>query len=79
MPKFAPRYFTLPLIALVVIGSLPAPADGGGARDAGCGPALIGATDPSLHAAFEQFRRNQSRAADKVCALHRNAIALVVR
>lgn len=78
MTKFAPRYFIPPLIALLVIGSLPAPADGG-ARDAGCGPALIGAADPSLRAAFEQFRRNQSRAADKICALHRNATALAVR
>jgi hypothetical protein len=60
MLKFAPRYFILPLIALVVIGSLPAPADGG-ARDPGCGPALTGAADPTLRAAFEQFRRNQSR------------------
>ena len=78
MLKFAPRYFILPLIALVVIGSLPAPADGD-ARDPGCGPVLTSPADPTLRAAFEQFQRKQSAAADKICALHRNAMEFVVR
>jgi hypothetical protein len=79
MIKFAPRYFILPLIALVVIGSLPAPAGGSAQRDAGCGPALTGATDPGIRATFERFRHRQSATADKICAVHRNAMALVTR
>ena len=79
MPKLAPRYFLLPLVAVVVIGSLPAPADGGAPRD-GCGPALSAATDPALRSTFQQFRRRQSAAADKICAFHSNAMAaLAVR
>ncbi len=79
MIKFAPRYFILPLIALVVIGSLPAPAGSGTRRDAACGPALSGATDPGIRGSFEQFRRRQSAAADKICAVHRNAMPSTVR
>jgi hypothetical protein len=79
MIKLAPRYFVLPLTALVVIGSLPAPAGSSAPRGANCGPALTGATDPGLHSTFEQFRYRQSAAADKICAMHRNAMAFVAR
>jgi hypothetical protein len=79
MIKFAPRYFILPLIALVVIGSLPAPAGSGARRDTGCGPALTGTTDRTVHRTFEQFQRRQSAAADKICAAHRNAMAFAIR
>ncbi len=80
MIKFAARYFILPLIALVVIGSLPAPAGSGARRDAACGPALSGATDRAgIRGSFEQFRRRQSAAADKICAVHRNVMPSAVR
>ena len=79
MIKLAPRYFVLPLIALMVIGSLPAPAGGSVGRDAGCGPAATAAIDPGLRSTFEQFRQRQSAAADRICAFHRNAMATVVR
>jgi hypothetical protein len=73
MIKLSPRYFILPLIALVVIGSLPAPADSGrAARNSGCGPALASITDPALRATFDRFERSQSAAAAKICAVYRN-------
>jgi hypothetical protein len=73
MIRFSPRYFLLPLIALVVIGSLPAPADSGRASaSGGCGPAVSSFSDRGLRASFERFDRSQSAAAAKVCAIHRN-------
>ena len=71
MIRFSPRYFVLPLIALVVIGSLPAPADSG--RTGGCGPASASITDPNMRASFAQFERSQSAAAAKICAIYRNS------
>ena len=79
MTTFAPRYFILPLIALVVIGSLPAPAGGSAPRDAMCGPTVSGATAPAVRGTFEQFQQRQSAAAHRICALHRNAMASAVR
>jgi hypothetical protein len=80
MSKLSPRYFILPLLALVVIGSLPAPADSGrAARNSGCGPALANITDPALRATFDQFERSQSAAAAKICALYRNSMETVGR
>jgi hypothetical protein len=80
MTKLAPRYFILPLIALTVIGSLPAPADNGRASGrAGCGPAIDRTTDPGLRRAFERFERGQSAGADRICALYRNAATTIVR
>jgi hypothetical protein len=74
MNKISPRYFVLPLLALVVIGSLPAPADSGRVQRAGgCGPAASSVTDPGLRAEFETFERRQSAAAAKNCALYRNS------
>lgn len=75
MIKFSPRFFILPFIALVVIGSLPAPAGSGGpdARGSGCGPAISNISDPGLRATFERFERTQSAAAAKVCAIYRNS------
>jgi hypothetical protein len=76
MTKLSPRYFILPLMALIVIGSLPAPADTGRiAGAAGCGPALTSVTDPVLRASFAQFDRRQSAAAAKICAIYRNSMA----
>lgn len=71
MHKMSPKYFILPILALVVIGSLPAPADTGVTSRNGCGPAQV--TDPAMRATFEQFERSQSAAAGKVCALYRNS------
>ena len=68
------RYFVLPLLALVVITSLPRTADSGrGAQAGSCGPAVSSVTDPGLRAAFVEFDRAQSAPAAKVCALYRNS------
>jgi hypothetical protein len=77
MIKFSPRYFILPIIALVVIGSLPAPAGSGNSdtRGSGCGPALSNISDPGLRATFERFDRSQSAAAAKICAIYRNSVS----
>jgi hypothetical protein len=77
MIRFSPRYFILPFMALVVIGSLPAPADNGrgNTRESTCGPALSHITDPGLQAGFVRFDRAQSAAAAKVCAIYRNDMA----
>ncbi len=74
MIKISPKYFVLPVLALVVIGSLPAPADTG-ATSRSCGPAQV--TDPAMRATFEQFERGQSAAAAKVCALYRNSMGTI--
>ena len=76
MIKFSPRYFILPLVALVVIGSLPAPAGSGRTdeRGSGCGPAISNISDPGLRATFERFDRTQSAAAAKICAIYRNSV-----
>ncbi len=72
MIKFSPRYFVLPLFAIVVIGALPEPADS--ARAARAGACNIGSVgDPGLRAAFANFDRSQSAAAAKICALYRNS------
>jgi hypothetical protein len=78
MIQFTPRFFILPFMALVVIGSLPAPADSGSRNPSkGCGPAIGAIGDPGLRAAFERFDRTQSAAAAKICALYRNSMAAV--
>jgi hypothetical protein len=78
MIKFSPRYFILPLLALVIIGSLPAPAaDTARAGNSGCGPAISSVTDPAMRASFERFERSQSAAAAKVCAIFRNSMGTV--
>jgi hypothetical protein len=80
MIKLSPRYFILPLIALVVIGSLPAPADSGrAAQNSGCGPAMASITDPGMRAAFDRFERSQSATAVKICAVYRNSMGAVAR
>jgi hypothetical protein len=79
MIKFSPKYFVLPILALVVIGSLPAPADSGRAGNgSGCGPAISTITDPGMRATFDRFDRTQSAAAAKICALYRNSMDTVV-
>jgi hypothetical protein len=70
MIKLTPRHFVLPLMAVVIIGSLPLPAQSGG--DRGCGPAISLTRDPALRASFDKFERSQSAAAAKICALYRN-------
>lgn len=77
MIKFTPRYFILPFLALVVIGSLPAPADSGrpATGQSACGPAISRMSDPHMRGLFERFDRTQSAAAVKICALYRNNIA----
>jgi hypothetical protein len=81
MIRFSPRYFVLPLLALVVIGSLPAPADNGRAdtRSSGCGPAISHITDPGMRATFAHFDRTQSVSAAKVCAIYRNDMESATR
>jgi hypothetical protein len=80
MIKLSPRYFILPLIALVVIGSLPAPADSGRVgRSSSCGPALASITDPAMRATFDRFERSQSAAAAKICAVYRNSMETLAR
>jgi hypothetical protein len=81
MIRFSPRYFVLPFLALVVIGSLPAPADNGrmDTRASGCGPAISHITDPGLRAGFASFDRQQSAGAAKICAIFRNDMASAMR
>lgn len=80
MIRFSPRYFVLPLFALIVIGTLPAPA-GSGDSDSrlGCGPAVSHITDPALRATFARFDALQSPAAAKVCAVYRNDMQSAMR
>jgi hypothetical protein len=73
MIYFSPRFLLLPLLALVVIGSLPAPADTGTSHAGGCGPGIARMTDPGMRATFERFERSQSAAAAKICAIYRNS------
>jgi hypothetical protein len=78
MIRFSPRTFVLPILALVVIGSLPAPADSGRTANAsGCGAALESVTDPGMRAHFERFDRSQSAAAAKICAIYRNGMSVL--
>jgi hypothetical protein len=78
MIRFTPRYFILPILALIVIGSLPAPADSGRTPNgSGCGPAIASVTDPGMRAAFERFDRSQSAAAAKICSIYRNGMSVV--
>lgn len=83
MIKLSPRYFVLPILALVVIGSLPAPAGTGTAATqdgvSACGPALASIKDPMIRATFERFERTQSAAAAKVCAIYRNSFEAAAR
>jgi hypothetical protein len=78
MIKLTPKYFILPLLALIIIGSLPAPADTGRVANngSGCGPAISNIQDPSLRSAIERFDRTQSSAAAKVCAIYRNNVVV---
>jgi hypothetical protein len=78
MTKLSPKYFILPLLALVVIGSLPAPADTGTAtRNRACGPAVAHMSDATMRATFESFDRTQSAAAAKVCAIFNNSATVI--
>lgn len=75
MIRLSPRYFILPLLALVVIGSLPAPAESGRAETrGGCGPAVTHIVDPALRATMASFDRTQSAAAGRICDLYHNSL-----
>ena len=75
MINMVSRYCILPVLAVLVIGALPAPADAGRSAVAasGCGPALTSVTDPVLRASFKDFERTQSVGAAKVCAIYANS------
>jgi len=77
MINMASRYFILPVLAAIVIGSLPVPADAGRSANAasGCDVAVTTVTDPVLRASFKDFERTQSAAAAKVCAIYANSVA----
>ena len=76
MIRMSPKYFLLPIIALIVIGSLPAPAES--SRMTGvsgsCGPAAATIADPVLKSSFDKFEHSQSAAAAKICAIYRNSL-----
>ena len=76
MIRFSPRFFILPLLALVVIGSLPAPANTSTTASAqGCGPAAPHVAHAPLRAAFGEFDRRQSAAAAQICAVYHNSFS----
>lgn len=79
MISMASRYFILPVLAAIVIGSLLGPADAGrsAAAASGCGPVSV--TDPVVRASFDDFARTQSAAAAKVCAIYNNSMSVAVR
>jgi hypothetical protein len=72
MTKFPrPLLFALPAMALVAVASLAvAGLDARRSQATTCGPAIT-VQDPDLRAAFARFDRNQSAAAQKVCAIYR--------
>lgn len=75
MIKLSPRFFILPLLALVVIGSLPAPADSGAAPESvACGPGFASIKDPVIRASFARFERTQSETASRICAAYHNSM-----
>jgi hypothetical protein len=78
MIRMTPRYFILPILALIVIGSLPAPADSGPTAgiSGSCGPALSTIVDPALKSSFDNLERTQSAAAAKICAIYRNSMSV---
>ena len=76
MIRMTPRYFVLPILALIVIGSLPAPANSGKTGPGGnCGPALSSIADPALKSSFDNLERTQSAAAAKICSIYRNSMS----
>jgi hypothetical protein len=74
-PRFFlnPRCFALPLLALAAIAALAVGerVESSAQRAGACGPA-IAIQDPGLRASFARFDRNQSAAAQKVCAIYRD-------
>ncbi|HEY0442223.1 MAG TPA: hypothetical protein VGD36_19315 [Xanthobacteraceae bacterium] len=74
MTKLSPRFFVLPVLAVLVIGALPAPVETSraDAASSGCGPAIGQIADTGIRAALERFDRTQSAAAAKICAFYRN-------
>jgi hypothetical protein len=66
------RSLVLPLLALIVIASLPAPLepvrDSSGPVTA-CGP-VVRVRDPDIRKSFARFDRDQSAAARQICAVY---------
>ena len=66
------RSLVLPLMALAVIGAIAAAGmvESRAERPATCGLA-VAVQDPDLRASFIRFDQQQSAAARKICAVHR--------
>jgi hypothetical protein len=64
------RAIALASVAAFVIAFVTAPA--GSSASPTCGP-IAQIRDPGLRASFAKFEAQQSAAASKACALHRNA------
>ena len=69
----APSLFFLPLLALVVVWSLPAPAETGIGAGAACGPGIAQMSDPGIRAEFERIMQRQSHTAARICHFYRNS------
>jgi hypothetical protein len=65
MPTF--RAILLAILPILAMTAETAPA---GSQAAGCG---VRAIDPGLRAAFEQFDRQQSRTAARICGFYLNS------
>jgi hypothetical protein len=68
MIEFKPRSFVLPAIAIAVLAMLYGPADGGRSGDCGA----VRSADPAIRASFQNFHRNQSATAAKICQVASN-------
>jgi len=63
------RALIFAIFATVAFTSAVAPA--GSSQTASCG--LMSIQDPEIRASFARFEANQSRSANKICAIFRNA------
>jgi hypothetical protein len=74
---FCPAAFmAAPLLALLLIASLPSPADSGQGmgQAATCGPA-VAIRDPEILRSFARFDAGQSAASQKICTIFRDDAA----
>jgi hypothetical protein len=71
MIELKPRFFVVPAVAIAVLAMLHQPADGGRSRQGACGPAVQVAS-PGIRASFAAAARLQSKAANRICAVHAN-------
>lgn len=81
MIRLSARLFVLPVLAVLVIGALPAPVETSraDAASSGCGPAMGQIADTGVRAALQRFDRTQSAAAAKICAFYRNSMESIAR